>query len=273
LSFGFWFIIMSPGSISHDNAHKKLFTLSMVTCQESYATQHTLQLVFIDQLSQHPSGTQRYLRVSWMRPCADPTLMFNIVATMSTDIRLFSLISTSMWATSASLMAVHGWLERCSSATDVQPSWNLSTHWYTFLSLIQLPPYCWIILLWISLGFTPHHKNLITERCSSLVQFSSRAPMILALLFELRLSCHRLHAVRTCPTDVSTCCSSFIRLHPILINIQSICPYLLKSLCILCACFMYYFLLMMQDEFRKMPIFHQVILFSKYSIVEYRILK
>jgi hypothetical protein len=72
-------------------------------------------------------------------------------------------------------------------------------------------------------------QNLIIERCSYLVQFSGEAAMILALWFELRFSCHRLHAVRTCPIDVSTLCSSFIRLRPILLNIQSICPYLLKS--------------------------------------------
>jgi hypothetical protein len=86
---------MNPGSISRDNARKKLFTLSMVTCQEGSATQHTLKLVFICQLSRHPLGTQRYLRFSRMMSCADPTLMFNIVATMSTEIRLFSPVSAS----------------------------------------------------------------------------------------------------------------------------------------------------------------------------------
>jgi hypothetical protein len=54
--------------------------------------------------------------------------------------------------------------------------------------------------------------------------------MILALSFESRLSCHWLHTVRTCPILVSTCCSSYIRLHPILKNMQSIFSYLLKSL-------------------------------------------
>jgi hypothetical protein len=33
LSFGFWFIIMNPGFVPHDNVCKKLFTLSMVRCQ------------------------------------------------------------------------------------------------------------------------------------------------------------------------------------------------------------------------------------------------
>jgi hypothetical protein len=190
LSFVFWFIIMNPSFVPHDNACKKLFTFSMVTCQESSAALHTLQLVFIDQLSRHPPGTQRHLRVSWMIPCADPMLMFSVVATVSTEICLFSLISASIWAVSVSLMAVHGWPERCSSMTDVLPSWNLSTHWYTFLSLIHLPPYYWIILLWISLGFAPSdHKNLITEGCSSVVQFSSGVAMILTLSFESCLSC------------------------------------------------------------------------------------
>jgi hypothetical protein len=58
LSFGLWFIIMIPGFIPRDNAYKKLSTLSMVTCQESSATQHALQIVFIGQLSQYPPGTQ-----------------------------------------------------------------------------------------------------------------------------------------------------------------------------------------------------------------------
>jgi hypothetical protein len=69
-------------------------------------------------------------------------------------------------------------------------------------------------------------KNLITEGCSPLVQFSSGAAMILALLFESCLSCHQLHAVRTCPVDVSALCSFLLRLCPVLLNIQSVCPYL-----------------------------------------------
>jgi hypothetical protein len=149
---------MNPGFIPCNNARKKFFTLSMVTCQESSATLHTCQLVFIGQLPRHPPGTHQCSRVSWMKPCADQTLMFNIVATVSTEICLFSPVSASTWATSASLTAVHGRPEWCSSSTDVWPSWNLSTQWYTFLSLIQLPPYCWIYL-----SFTPSdHKNLIT---------------------------------------------------------------------------------------------------------------
>jgi hypothetical protein len=121
-------------------------------------------------------------------------------------------------------------LEWCSSATDVLPSWNLSTHWYTLLSLIQLLPHCWMILLWISLGFIPSdHKNIVTERCSSLVQFSSGVVMLRTLSFESCLSCHQLHTVRTCPIDVSTHCRSFMRLRLILVNIPSIFPYVLKS--------------------------------------------
>jgi hypothetical protein len=49
---------MNPGFISRDNAHKKLFTLNMTMCQESSVTLHTLQLVFIGQLSRHPPGAQ-----------------------------------------------------------------------------------------------------------------------------------------------------------------------------------------------------------------------
>jgi hypothetical protein len=93
LSFGFWFIIINPGFIPRDNACKNLFTLSMITCLEGSSAQHTLQLVFISQLSRRPPGTQRYLRVSWLMPCADRTRIFNALATVSTEIRLFSPIS------------------------------------------------------------------------------------------------------------------------------------------------------------------------------------
>jgi hypothetical protein len=53
--------------------------------------------------------------------------------------------------------------------------------------------------------------------------------LILALSFELHLSCHRLHAVRTRPIDV---CAAVVLywLRLMLLNIQSICPYLLKCL-------------------------------------------
>jgi hypothetical protein len=229
LSFGFLFIIMNPGFIPRDNACKKLFTLSMVTCQESSATLHTLQLVFISYLSWHPSGTQWYLRVSWMMPCADPALMFKIVAVVSTEIRPFSPISASTWATFASLTAVHGQPERCSSTTDVQPSWNLSTHTYTFLSLIQLPPYCWIILMWIFVSSLLLTTKILVQNAAPLwCIFLVGAAVILALLFKSRFFCHRLRTARTCPVDATVCCSSFIRLCPILLNIQLICPYLLK---------------------------------------------
>jgi hypothetical protein len=68
----FWILVHNnePRFHPRDNACKKLFTLSIVTCQESSATLHTLQLVFIDQLSQHPPGIQRCLRVLWMMQCA-----------------------------------------------------------------------------------------------------------------------------------------------------------------------------------------------------------
>jgi hypothetical protein len=46
---------------------------------------------------------------------------------------LFSPISVSRWAMLASLMAVHRRPERCSSTTVVRLSWNISTHWNTFL--------------------------------------------------------------------------------------------------------------------------------------------
>jgi hypothetical protein len=131
ISFGFRYIILT-GLIPLDNARKKLFTFIMVVCQGSSVTRLMLQLMFISQLSQHTPGTQRHLRVSWMMKCADPTLMFNIVATVSTEIRLFSRISASTWATLASLTTVHGRPERCLSTTDVRPSGTLSFHSYSF---------------------------------------------------------------------------------------------------------------------------------------------
>jgi hypothetical protein len=223
LSFGSWFIIMNKDFIFRDDAQTKLFTLIMVNHQESSAILNTLQLVFIGQLFRHPPGPQRYLRVSWMMPCADPTVMFNIVVTVSTESRLFSPIIASTRATLASLTTEHGQPETCSGTTDVRPSWKVSTHWYTFLSLIELPLYYWIILLRISLSFTScYHKNLITENCSSLVQFSSEAAMVLALSLQLRLFFHPLHAVTTCIINISTRCSSFLKLRSILLNIQSI---------------------------------------------------
>jgi hypothetical protein len=45
--------------------------------------------------------------------------------------------------------------------------------------------------------------------------------MVLALWCESRLSCNRLRAVRTCPVDVSTCCSSFIINLQLLIKVPS----------------------------------------------------
>jgi hypothetical protein len=105
------------------------------------------------------------------------------------------------------------------------PTGTLSFHSYSFHHTAE-SFFC------ESLCFTPSdHKNFITERCSCLVQLSGGLAMILALWFESWLSCHQLHTVGTCPIDVSTCCSSFIKLCPVLSNIQSICPYLLKSLC------------------------------------------
>jgi hypothetical protein len=53
LPFGFRFIMMNTGFIPRDNGRKKPFTLIMVTCQESSATRHTLQLLFVNCLSTH----------------------------------------------------------------------------------------------------------------------------------------------------------------------------------------------------------------------------
>jgi hypothetical protein len=58
--------------------------------------------------------------------------------------------------------------------TLVLPLWNLSTHWYTFLCLIQFSPYCANILLWLSESFTPSDcKNQMTTCCSTTVKFKS----------------------------------------------------------------------------------------------------
>jgi len=46
-----------------------------------------------------------------------------------------------------------GWTSgQSSSMTFVLPLWNLSTHWYTFLCIIQFSLFCANILLWISEG-------------------------------------------------------------------------------------------------------------------------
>jgi hypothetical protein len=47
------------------------------------------------------------------------------------------------------------WVKWYSSETFLLPLWTLSTHWYTFLCIIQFSPYCANISLRISEGFTP----------------------------------------------------------------------------------------------------------------------
>jgi hypothetical protein len=68
----------------------------------------------------------------------------------------------------------------------------------SFYTLVHFPPphtASTILLNHSSVNFPLFHsfwpQNLVTERCSSLVQFSSGAATILALSFESRLSCHR----------------------------------------------------------------------------------
>jgi hypothetical protein len=96
------------------------------------------------------------------------------------------------------------------------------------------------------------------------VHFSSGVVMLVTLLFESCLSCHWLHGVRTCPIDISTRCSSFMRLCPILLNIQSICPYLLKSPCTYRICPAVVFMLH-QLLLRKVTVWKYFVNSSYYS--------
>jgi hypothetical protein len=222
----FWILVYNNELRFHprDNACKKLFTLSTETREESSATRHMLQLVFIGQLSQHPPGTQRVwchvhtnanVQQSGNSVHRNPPLLTNKCVHVS-NVRITNGCAWATW-----VMIVN---DKCSAFLK------------SFYPLVDFPfihTASTILLNHSSVNLCQCHsfwpQILITERCSSLVQLSSGVATILELSFESRLSCHRLYAARTCPIDVSTRCSSFIRLRPILSNIQSICPYLFKS--------------------------------------------
>jgi hypothetical protein len=72
-----------------------------------------------------------------------------------------TVICLSFWtkalthSTLSAIREVVGWPEQSSSVMLFLPLWNLFTHCYTFLCVIQFSPYCGNILLWILEGFYP----------------------------------------------------------------------------------------------------------------------
>jgi len=115
-------------------------------------------------------------RPLWMMEYADPQQMTNLSAISVTVIQLSSW---SRALTNSTLSAIHEvvWKpEKFLSTVLGLPLLNLSTHWYTFLRIMQFSPYCANILLWISEDFTPSdHKNWMTPHCSTMVQSESGA--------------------------------------------------------------------------------------------------
>jgi len=124
----------------------------------------------------------------WQPPCTKfviPKVLRNDGICRSTaDVKLFGYISDinmsvlltqSINSVNIVYHSLSGWTSgQSSSVIVVQPLWHLSTHWYTFLCIIQFSLYCANILLWISEGFTPcDHISQMRENCSTVVQSRS----------------------------------------------------------------------------------------------------
>jgi hypothetical protein len=88
LSFGFWFIIMNPGFIPRDNACKKLFALALNMSRKLCYSLH--KSAYVHQSAVSASIWNSDILESWMVPCADPTLMFNIVASVHRNLPLLT---------------------------------------------------------------------------------------------------------------------------------------------------------------------------------------
>jgi hypothetical protein len=179
---------------------------------------HTLQLVFIGQLSHHPPGTQRYLRLMDDAMCRSSANVQHggssvhrnqpVLTNKCVHVSNFGITDGCAWATWAIFMN-----NRFGLLEIFLPTGALSFHSYSSHNTAET-------FFCESPCFHSWPQNSYYRMLLLSDAVSSGVTVILTLLFESHLSCHQLHCVRTCPVDVSTHCSSCIRLCPILLNIQ-----------------------------------------------------
>jgi hypothetical protein len=173
LTFACRFIVVHPCFIVCDNMSQDSLSF-MTSLQKFQANFHVCPFVFIGKLLWH-FGTHLaqivwYQRSLWMIECADPQLMSNLLATSVTVLCLSSWTRALTCSIFTAFHEVVRWPKQSSSMVLVLPLWNLFTHWYTFLCVIQFFPYYANILLWISEGFTPYdHINEMIAHCSTTV--------------------------------------------------------------------------------------------------------
>jgi hypothetical protein len=115
-----------------------------------------------------------YPRCSWMTEYVDPQLVSNLLTIWVTVICLF-FWTRALTCTLSVIHEVVRWPKQPSSTVLVLPLQNFYTHWYSFLCVIQVSPYCANILLWILEGLTLcDHKNQMTTCCLTVMQSESR---------------------------------------------------------------------------------------------------
>jgi hypothetical protein len=123
-----------------------------------------------------------YPRSLWTMEYADPQLMSKLLAISATVIHLSSWTRVK---TCSTLFVIREVVKRpeWSPMTLVLPLWNLFTHWYTFLYIIQFSLNCANICLWILESFTHYdHRNGMTARRSRMVQYEKRADVLTLLI-------------------------------------------------------------------------------------------
>jgi len=182
--FDVWYTdISSPVTIRC----RKTSPPSRYRCKKSHAHFHAFLFVLICKLLWHPPCTTLcYPRSSWIVEQAGPQLMSSLSAMSVTVICLSSWNRALTRSTLPAVREVVGSPERSSSTVLVLIFWNISTHWYTFLRLVQFSLYRVNFLLFISKGFIPSHRNnRMTTRCSTLVQSKNGVDIFTLSLYEL----------------------------------------------------------------------------------------
>ena len=112
--------------------------------------------------------------LSWTIWCADPWLITRCAAISFTVTRRFSFTMASTAAMASGVTTRCVWPGPGQSVTELMPFMNFLVHPYTCCSDRHASPFWTFIRRWISMGVTPSLlKNLMTERCSSLVHVAS----------------------------------------------------------------------------------------------------
>jgi len=92
------------------------------------------------------------MRSSQMMEYADSQLIPNLLTVICPTYQISALTHSPLFA----ICGVVVWPEQSTLTTLLLKFWNLSTHWFTFLCVMQFSPYCANILE----GFTASdHRN------------------------------------------------------------------------------------------------------------------